>query len=140
MVVTDTDRAAVEALLERFRDAWARLDAEAALACFENDPGTVVIGTDAAEFWRGYERLVQPFQAMTDLFANPAYAWGAGEPTVEVMGTSAWAAGVLHAAFDTADGRIEIPMRTSVVMRRHADGTWLIRHAHFSVAAETVDY
>jgi uncharacterized protein (TIGR02246 family) len=141
MVVTDADRRAVAALLERFRDAWARLDPEAALACFDTDPGTIVIGTDAGEFWHSYEQLIEPFHAMTTAFERAEYAYGPGDPTVEIAGDTAWAAGMLHGAFETADGRIELPMRMTAVMRKRPEGSWIIRQAHFSVAsAEPVDY
>ena len=141
MVVTDADRQAVADLLERFREAWARLDADAALACFDPEPGTVVIGTDAGEFWRSYQDLVEPFQAMTTAFDRADYAYGDGDPNMEIAGDMAWAAGMLHGAFDTANGRIELPMRMSAVMRRRPDGSWIVRHAHFSVAsAEPVEY
>jgi uncharacterized protein (TIGR02246 family) len=141
MVVTDADRRAVADLLERFRDAWERLDAASALACFEPDAGTIVIGTDAGEFWRGHAALVEPFAAMTDAFGRAEYAYAPGDPSVEILGEVAWAAGVLKGSFDTADGRIELPMRMTAVMRRRDDGSWTMRHAHFSVpAAEPVAY
>jgi uncharacterized protein (TIGR02246 family) len=141
MVVTDADRRAVDDLLERFRDAWARLDANAALACFEEDAGTVVIGTDGGEFWRGHDALIEPFGAMTTAFEHAEYAYGDGDPSVEILGEMAWATGMLHGAFDTANGRIELPMRMTAVMRRRPDRSWIMRHAHFSVAsAEPVDY
>jgi hypothetical protein len=48
---------------------------------------------------------------------------------------------MLHGSFDTADGRIELPMRMTAVMRRAEDGSWVIRNAHFSVAAaQPVEY
>lgn len=141
MVVTDADRDAVAALLDRFRDAWGRLDAEAALACFDQTPGTIVIGTDASEFWRSFDALVEPFGAMTTAFDSAEYHYGEGDPSIELLGDVAWAGGMLHGSFDTANGRVELPMRMTAVMRRRADGSWIVRHAHFSVAAaEPVDY
>ena len=141
MVVSDADRRAVADLLERFRDAWERLDPQAALACFDRSPGTVVIGTDEPEFWRSFEDLIGPFEAMTTAFERAEYHYGEGDPVIEVTGDAAWAAGMLHGSFDTPDGRIELPMRMTAVMRRTEDGSWMIRNAHFSVAAaQPVDY
>jgi ketosteroid isomerase-like protein len=141
VVVSDTDRQAVADLLERFRAAWARLDATAALDCFDQSPGTVVIGTDEPEFWRSFQDLIRPFEAMTTAFERAEYRYGEGDPLIEIIGDAAWAAGMLHGSFDTADGRIQLPMRMTAVMRRTGDGRWIIRNAHFSVAAaEPVDY
>ena len=139
MVVTDPGP--MLDLLERLRRGWESLNADAALACFAEDAGIVVIGTDAPEYWTGYPALIEPFRAMTEAFSEARYAWHDPGPSIEMLGDAAWAAGVLNASFRNADGWIDLPMRTSVVARRDADGEWRIRHAHFSLpAAEPVAY
>lgn len=128
-------------LLERLRRSWEQMDPDAALSCFAEDPGTIVIGTDAPEYWIGFAALAAPFRAMTDAFSEARYSWSEPGPAVEVLGDAAWAAGVLNASFRTADAWVDLPMRTSVVARRQEDGAWKIRHAHFSLAsAEPVAY
>ncbi len=133
MVVTD--EAPMRGLLERLRHAWETMDAKAALACFADDTQIVVIGTDAPEYWSGHAALVEPFRAMTDAFSEASYQWSEPGPTVEMLQGAAWAAGVLRASFKTADGWVDLPMRTSIVARNGPDGSWRIRHAHFSLAA-----
>jgi ketosteroid isomerase-like protein len=128
-------------LLERLRQGWESMDAEASLACFAHDPRIIVIGTDAHEYWTGFSALVEPFRAMTTAFSEARYAWGEPGPAIEMLGDAAWAAGVLQARFKTADGWIDLPMRTTVVACPEPDGVWKIRHAHFSLAAaEPVAY
>ena len=133
LVVTDAE--AMRDLLERLRQAWETMDADAALACFADDTEIVVIGTDAPEYWSGHAALVEPFRAMTDAFSEASYQWSELGPSVEMLNDAAWAAGVLRASFKTADGWVDLPMRTSIVARLDRDGSWRIRHAHFSLAA-----
>ena len=124
-----------------YEAARARLRYAEALACFEDGPDTVVIGTDAPEFWRGYAALVEPFRAMTEAFDHAEYAWGPGDPTIDLANDHALAAGVLYAAFNTPTGRTAMSMRMTGTARRQPDGTWKFRQAHFSVAAaEPTEY
>ena len=128
-------------LLERFRQGWESMDPDATLACFAEDPNIVVIGTDAPEYWTGYAALVEPFRAMAGSFSEAYYVWHDPGPSIEMLGDAAWAAGVLDASFRSVDRWVDLPMRTSVVARREADGEWKIRHAHFSLpSADPVAY
>jgi hypothetical protein len=78
VVVSAADEAAVRDVLERIRDGWERMDAEAVLACFEPVDGTVVIGTDEPEYWIGYTAFAEPFRQMTASFTDAEYRWADG--------------------------------------------------------------
>ncbi len=108
-------------VLERIRAGWEHMDGEAVLACFEESARTVVIGTDASEYWVGYEALVEPFRAMAGTFSDAAYRWTDG-PTVDVQDGVAWSTGKLLGAFNSGDDRIELDMRTTHVLRLSASG------------------
>lgn len=126
-----SDASAVLAVLDRFRAGWEALDAEMVLDCFAKDPTIVVIGTDAGEYWRGFDALVDPFRAMVGAFTDPVYRW-IDSPHIEVHGDVAWADALLETAL-TADGvRMLVAMRTSWVLRQRE--RWEVVHAHFSVA------
>ena len=128
------DIRAVRDVLERFRVGWEALDPDAVLACFEPSDATTVIGTDTAEYWRGYNALVEPFRAMTDAFHAPSYVW-AVEPRIEVAGDTAWADGVLDTTLITDAGVVEAELRSTWVLARRATG-WMVVQAHFSVAPD----
>lgn len=129
MVVSE--EVAVLAVLDRFRLGWEALDAEAVLACFANDGQIVVIGTDADEYWRGFDALVEPFRKMTGSFTDPVYRW-VEPPSIHVEGDVAWADARLDTSL-TSDGQLlAVQMRTSWVLRRRSG--WEIVQAHFSVA------
>jgi uncharacterized protein (TIGR02246 family) len=130
MVVSD--EAAVLAVLDRFRRAWEQGDAASVLSCFARGPETVVIGTDAGEYWRGYDALVEPFRTMTAAFTDLHYEW-VDAPNIAVAEDVAWADAVLDTRLTAADGaQLAVTMRTSWVLR-HASG-WEVVQAHFSVA------
>jgi ketosteroid isomerase-like protein len=126
-----SDEAAVLAVLDRFRLGWEALDPEAVLDCFARDPRIVVIGTDADEYWLGFDALVEPFRKMTGTFSDPVYSW-VEPPRIHVAGDLAWADARLDTSL-TSNGRLlVVQMRTSWVLRRRVG--WEIVQAHFSVA------
>jgi hypothetical protein len=133
-VAVNDDVDGVLEILDRFRAGWEALDPEMVLGCFERSAATTVVGTDASEYWRGYDALVAPFRAMTAAFDAPRYTW-ALRPRVEVAGDSAWADGVLDTTLVTESGEVRAEMRSTWVLRRVA-GDWKIVQAHFSVAPD----
>lgn len=121
-----------EATLERLRQAWAELDADSALACFAESGDLIVVGTDAHEYWHGFEAIIAPFRAMTDAFNNAEYAWEPDDPGIVIRGDIAWAAGRLTGRFVSDGQSITLAMRTTYVLAWAGDA-WLIEQAHFSV-------
>lgn len=126
-----SDSDAVLEVLERFRRGWETLDPDAVLACFAQDPQIVVIGTDAGEYWRGFDALVKPFRTMTDVFSDAVYRW-VEPPRIRVAGEVAWADARLDASLTSNGQSLGVLMRTTWVLRRTA--RWEIVQAHFSVA------
>lgn len=124
----------VRGVLERFRLGWEARDPDAVLDCFEPSDATTVIGTDAAEYWRGYDAMVEPFRAMTDAFHAPSYVWSI-EPRIEIAGDAAWADGVLDTTLITEAGVVEAELRSTWVLARRPHG-WMVVQAHFSVAPD----
>jgi uncharacterized protein (TIGR02246 family) len=130
VVVNDSND--VLAVLDRFRAGWEQGDAAGVLSCFARNPETVVIGTDSGEYWSGFDALVEPFQTMTDAFADLQYRW-VDVPHITVKDDVAWADAVLDTRLTAADGeRLNVTMRTSWVLRRAPE--WEVVQAHFSVA------
>jgi len=117
--------------VERFRQGWEDLDAEAVLATFSRDPSLLVWGTDADEEWRGFEALVAPFLSQTEAFTEPRYAWQ-GDPVVWSGEDIGCVAGTLHVSLRSGDEVVSVRMRSTFVLARER-GSWQIVHAHFSV-------
>jgi ketosteroid isomerase-like protein len=127
-----SDEEEVRAILERFRRGWETLDAEMTLACFAQGPGTLVIGTDANEYWRGFDAFATPFRTMAGAFESAQYRWAA-EPVVATAGDHAWADGVLDTSLVAGGEPVAARLRTTWVLRRGPEG-WRVVQAHFSVA------
>jgi SnoaL-like domain len=117
--------------VEEFRRGWEALDANAVLGTFARDSSVLVWGTDADEEWRGFEALAQPFHAQVKAFSETAYAWEK-EPATWSGGDLACVAGVLRVSLKSGAEQVSIPMRSTFVLARRAEG-WRIVHAHFSV-------
>ncbi|MGH2656524.1 MAG: nuclear transport factor 2 family protein [Actinomycetota bacterium] len=117
--------------VERFREGWEALDADAVLATFSRDPSLLVWGTDAEEEWRGFEALVAPFRSQTEAFTEPSYAWQ-GDPVVWSGEDIGCVAGTLQVSLRAAEGLVSMRMRSTFVLARER-GSWQIVHAHFSV-------
>ena len=131
--MSDESRAVLD-VLERFRLGWEALDADQVLDCFSASETTTVIGTDAQEYWRGYDAFARPFRAMADAFGAPRYAW-ATPPRIELARDVAWADGLLDTKLATAAGEVTAAMRSTWVLRRQPEG-WKVVQAHFSVAPD----
>ena len=117
--------------VERFREGWEDLNADAVLATFSRDPSLLVWGTDADEEWRGFEALVAPFRSQIEAFTEPRYTW-AGEPVVWSGGDIGCVAGTLNVSLRAAEEMVSVRMRSTFVLARER-GSWQIVHAHFSV-------
>lgn len=127
--------ARVRDTLERFLTGWESQDADQVLSTICRRDDTVIYGTDLAECWVGYDALVKPFKAMAEAIEAPVYAWGAGEPRVEVRKDAAWAYGTLTVRLMNEGKARTITMRATFVVEK-GDGGWKISHAHFSIGQE----
>ena len=121
----------VQDTVERFREGWEALDADAVLATFSRDPSLLVWGTDAEEEWRGFEALMAPFRSQTEAFTEARYAWQ-GDPVVWSGEDIGCVAGTLQVSLRTAEEVVSVRMRSTFVLARER-GSWQIVHAHFSV-------
>lgn len=133
VVIRDPDETGVRATVDAFWAGWTDLDPAAILATIADRPDTILIGTDADEYWRGRASLEAPFAAMTQAFDEELVDWISSGPEVSIAGDVAWAVGRLTARVGALGETTTSAMRATFVLVR--DGTvWSIVHAHFSVA------
>ncbi len=127
---------AVAATIERFWDGWRHLDIAAVLSTMAPDDRLTFIGTDRAEYWRGYATLVSVFRAMGDAFIEESVAWSDGDPRINIRGDVAWADGSLAIGVTLADASsIRSDCRATFVLVADRDA-WSIVQAHISVAPD----
>jgi hypothetical protein len=117
----------LQALLARYYAASAQGDTDFLDQLIARRPDTLVVGTDATEWWRGGEQIFQTWSA--------AWRERGGLP-VQRSQPSAFRSGDIGWVDDQAewrlrDGRAQ-PFRLTAVFHREAD-TWRMIQAHFSI-------
>jgi hypothetical protein len=114
-------------LLQRYYAASAQGDAAFLDQLIARDPAALVVGTDAAEWWRGGEQIVATWSA--------AWRERGGLP-VQGSRPEAYRAGDVGWVADQALWRLPngraIPFRLTAVFHREGQA-WRMIQAHFSV-------
>jgi hypothetical protein len=114
-------------LLARYYAASARGDADFLGQLIAREPGTLVVGTDATEWWRGGEQIFQTWSA--------AWRERGGLP-VQASRPSAFRSGDVGWLDDQAEWRLPdgraLPFRLTAVFHWETDA-WRLIQAHFSI-------
>jgi len=123
----------IRAVMMRYYEAISNADLEAMKRMFSRQDGVLLIGTDPNEWWPGYDKVVEIWQAQFE-------AMGSGFP-VKSTGLHALSAGNVGWAADRPifvfpDGT-EMPFRITTVLHKEPDG-WkvVMSHASFGVSNE----
>lgn len=103
---------------------------------FSRQPGTIAIGTDPAEWWSGYDTIVQIWKGQMEVMGG-GMPMVAGDPQAYQEGSVGWV--VDQPRMQLPNG--EEPFRMTCVFHQE-DGRWKVVHAHASVGVpnrEVVD-
>jgi adenylate cyclase len=122
----------IRRVVERFVKAIAEGDKESALGRLSEHPGTLIIGSDPAEWWRGHEtraiwgRQIEEFDGSFLVAADEIVAWEEGSVGwASVKETIDWAG-------KTIEGRASYTLHLE-------HGEWKIVHVHWSLPQPHVD-
>jgi hypothetical protein len=114
-------------LLQRYYAASAQGDTDFLAQLIARHPGTLVVGTDAAEWWHGGEQIIATWSA--------AWRERGGLP-VHSSQPEAYRAGDVGWVADQAMWRLptgqSIPFRLTAIFHRQGQA-WQMVQAHFSV-------
>ena len=117
----------LQALLERYYAASAQGDTVFLDQLLAREPGTLVVGTDAAEWWRGGDQIFQTWAAAWR--TRGGLPVQGSQPQAFRSGNVGWVDD--QARWSRPDGRT-IPFRLTAVF--HYDGQeWRMVQAHFSI-------
>jgi ketosteroid isomerase-like protein len=143
--VPAVDIAAEKALIMSVIDEYAKSneaeDIEVISRIFAHDDDMVTFGTDAAEYWVGYE----PFRQAT---IKQFEAVDSGKATftdvrikVHKSGEVAWLTGFVRFTGNSAAQPFNVTARLTYVLEKR-DGRWIVVHTHASipVAGQAVKY
>ena len=115
------------ALLERYYESSAQGDTSFLDQLIARDPGALVIGTDAAEWWRGGDQIYEIWSAARR--ERGGLPVEGSQPQAFRSGDVGWLDD--RALWRLPDGRT-IPFRLTAVF--HRDGQeWRLVQAHFSI-------
>jgi adenylate cyclase len=122
----------IRRVIDRLVRAIAEGDKESALGRLSDDPGTLIIGADPAEWWRGHEaravwgRQLEEFGGSFHVTADEIDAWEEGSVGwASVKETIEWAG-------KTIDGR------ASYILHLEHD-EWKVVHVHWSLPQPHID-
>ena len=114
-------------LLQRFYAASAQGDTAFLDQLIARQPGTLVVGTDAAEWWHGGEQIVATWSAAwRERGGLPVHG---SRPEAYRVGEVGWAAD--QAMWSLPDGQA-VPFRLTAIFQREGQA-WRMVQAHFSV-------
>jgi adenylate cyclase len=122
----------IRRIIDRLTKAVADGDSESVLARLSDHPGTLIVGSDPAEWWRGHEtravwgRQIEEFGGSFLVTADEIDAWEEG--------SVGWAS--VKETVDWAGKTIE--GRASYILRLE-HGEWKIVHVHWSFPRPHVD-
>jgi class 3 adenylate cyclase len=114
----------IRRVIERWTAAIAKGDAESALGRLSDDPGTLIIGTDPAEWWRGSETRAIWARQIDELGPFPVTAT---EIDAWEEGTVGWAG--VKETINWEGGAFE--SRATYVLHLER-GEWKVVHVHWS--------
>jgi class 3 adenylate cyclase len=121
----------IRRVIDRWTRAIADCDAESALGRLSEHPGTLIIGTDPAEWWSGPETRAVWGRQIEELGSFPVTA---DEITAWEEGSVGWASVKETIALD---GKT-VEARASYVLHLER-GEWKVVHVHWSVPQPNVD-
>ena len=121
------ESAEIRGLMEQFRRAMETGDTQFVDSIFSRHAGVLAIGTDAEEWWEGY-------QAVTDVFKTQirrAHGLSINSSSLQAFarGDVGWAADELLVR---RYGLAPVPLRLTAVFQREA-GRWRIVQYHVSI-------
>ena len=118
--------------LERMYRNWEALDAAVFADAIARQPGSLMIGSDAKEWWEGYEAISAVVRVQFQEFRDELPPM-----RFEVEGIDAWKEGtvgwVASRALMVIEGMPPLPTRSTLVLREEG-AYWRIVQWHFSIA------
>jgi uncharacterized protein (TIGR02246 family) len=124
-------QAAIECVLDRFADAYAKRNVDDILTLFAPEADVALIGTGADERRLGHSEIRRQVERNLDQAETVHWNWM--WDTVSRTGPVAWV--TADAMIRVIDGQdINMPVRLTAVMEE-VDGSWRIAQMHISMAA-----
>ncbi|MFH1765046.1 MAG: nuclear transport factor 2 family protein [Gemmatimonadota bacterium] len=136
------EKAAAKAVLDLFPQAMIDEDLELMGLIIAQDPNTMVIGTDAAERWVGYEAFRASLEIQFASYEDSEIVVRDQVITVSRSGEVAWFSELMDWRLTAGGEQVALEgLRMSGVLEKR-DGAWVMVQAHASVpvAGQAMEY
>lgn len=138
----DTGDEAVRSLLDRFSEAYRAKDMELFEKIFAHDADMVNFGTDADEYWIGWQPWKDAFERQFDSFEKIDIAFDDVRTKIHASGEVAWFSAMMTVdIISLGEAYHHEGMRvTGVAEKRGRDWVYVQRHVSLPVYGQAVEY
>ncbi|MGD2121765.1 MAG: nuclear transport factor 2 family protein [Gemmatimonadota bacterium] len=139
------DLSAEEAAARAVVDLWERMWVEEEIDLFDqafaHDPDMVIFGTDAAEYWVGYETARESLEQQLEVFEDTESSVRNQVVKVHESGEVAWFTEMMDMEVTSGEERVELTVWFSGVLEKRNDGWKIVQfHASVPVSGQAVEY
>ena len=135
------EEAAAKAVVDMWMEMWIDQDISLFDQAFAHDSDMVTFGTDAAEYWVGYEAARESLEFQVGVYEDTEGVTRNQDIKVHSSGQVAWFTEMGDLAVTSGEERVELTVWFSGVLEKR-DGAWKIVqfHASVPVAGQAVAY
>jgi uncharacterized protein (TIGR02246 family) len=130
------DAADVKIVMDKFVRAWETNDISLIDAIVAKDKDAVWIGTDAAEFFVGYEPLRVSTAKQFGLYQGTKLTLKDLSIKLSASRSVAWVTAIVDVATRTGGENVSVPGTRLTVVLEKRQGSWAMVHMHWSVPVQ----
>lgn len=135
------EEAAATAVVDLWLQMWEDEDMALFDEAFSHDPDMIIFGTDAAEYWVGYETARESIEFQLGVFEGTQGSVRNQVVKVHESGEVAWFTEMMDMEVTSGDERIELTVWFSGVLEKSNGGWKIVQfHASVPVSGQAVEY
>ena len=135
------EQAAAKAVVDMWQQVWETKDMALFDRAFSHDPDMIIFGTDAAEYWVGYEMARKSIEYQLGVYEDTEGTVRNQVVKVHASGEVAWFTEMMDMSVTSGGEHMDLTIWFSGVLEKRA-GTWTLVqfHASVPVAGQAVAY
>jgi len=135
------EEAAARAVVDMWQQMWETEDMALFDEAFSHDPDMIIFGTDAAEYWVGYETARESIEYQFSVFEDTNGTLRNQVVKVHESGEVAWFSEMMDMEVTSGGERVELTIWFSGVLEKRNDGWKIVQfHASVPVSGQAVEY
>ena len=135
------EEAAARAVVDMWLQMWENEDVALFDEAFSHDPDMIIFGTDAAEYWVGYETARESIELQLGVFEDTQGSVRNQVVKVHESGEVAWFTEMMDMEVVSGDELVELTVWFSGVLEKRNDGWKIVQfHASVPISGQAVEY